>query len=163
MPRLLTLLCLSLIAAACTPTPEKQTNEAVADLKAFEWLQGTWMKDSKNGQLFETWTKTNDSLFSGMSFMIAKGDTVFSEKIRLQLKDGAIFYIPTVSDQNEGQPVPFRLVADTNGVFIFENKEHDFPQRILYSNPAPDSLHAQIEGSENGVFRKQEFPMTKKK
>lgn len=132
-------------------------------LDQFKWIIGSWQNISSDGELYEIWTKTNDSLYSGYGFMLLNNDTVFSEKISLQLKGNDLLYIPTVKNQNNGEPVSFKLVSDINGEFVFENKEHDFPQRIIYSNPNPDSLYARVEGDQQGKFHKEEFPMSRKK
>jgi hypothetical protein len=124
-----------------------------------QWLLGTWRDSSSAGQLYEIWTKVNDTLYSGKSFMIAHTDTVFYETIMLELKGTDLFYIPTVRNQNNEQPVTFKLISDKYGEFIFENKNHDFPQRIIYKNPHPDSLYARIEGTEKGKFHSEEFKM----
>ena len=41
-----------------------------------------------------------------------------------------------------------RMVNQTE--VLFENPQHDFPQRIGYRRDAPDVLHAWIEGTLNG-------------
>ena len=91
--------------------------------------------------------------------MIAYNDTVFSESISLELRENELFYIPTVGDQNNAQPINFKFISIENNEIIFENKEHDFPQRIIYKNPESDSLYARVEGNDNGKFRKEEFFM----
>jgi len=45
----------------------------------------------------------------------------------------------------------------------FENKDHDFPQRIIYKNTGQDSLYARVEGNDKGKFRKEEFAMRRNK
>ena len=45
--------------------------------------------------------------------------------------------------------------------YVFENMEHDFPQRIVYTNPKTDSIFAYIEGIQDDQYRKLEFPFTK--
>ena len=81
----------------------------------------------------------------------------------MQLKGDDLFYIPTVKNQNNGEPVSFKLVSGKNGEFVFENKQHDFPQRIIYRNPNPDSLYARIEGYQQGKVHKEEFPIMSRK
>jgi hypothetical protein len=124
-----------------------------------EWVLGTWENTNSEGVLYEIWTKSNDSVYAGKSFMIANKDTVFSESISLELKQNELYYIPTVSNQNNAQPVEFKFISSDNSTVIFENKKHDFPQRIIYKNPTLDSLYARVEGEENGKFRKEEFFM----
>ncbi|NTV83240.1 MAG: hypothetical protein HGA23_02935 [Bacteroidales bacterium] len=132
-------------------------------LQQLEWLQGSWANISEEGQFYETWSKVNDSVYSGLSFMIVKEDTVFSEAILLESIGNELFYKVSVSDQNNEQAVSFKLISLASGEFIFENKEHDFPQRIIYKNPLPDSINARIEGTVEGVFRVEEFPMKRTK
>jgi len=136
----------------------EETNRFKA-LNQLSWLIGDWANLSEEGNFYESWTRTNDSVFTAYSYMTISGDTVFSESISLMSKGEGVFYIVSVPDQNEGQPVSFKLVSEANGEFVFENKTHDFPQRIIYKNPVPDSLHARIEGQINGKFSMQEFPM----
>ncbi|OFY83929.1 MAG: hypothetical protein A3F72_07805 [Bacteroidetes bacterium RIFCSPLOWO2_12_FULL_35_15] len=132
-------------------------------IKQMEWVIGSWENLSVKGDLYETWTKIDDSTFAGRSFMIVQNDTAFSEKISLEFRNKNLFYIPTVRNQNKELPVLFKLISIEKGELIFENKEHDFPQRIIYKNPSPDSLYARIEGKENGELKKEEFAMTRRK
>lgn len=48
------------------------------------------------------------------------------------------------------------LVSDT--ALVFENPEHDFPQRIGYTRVGPDSLAGWIEGDSGGELRRIRFP-----
>ena len=41
---------------------------------------------------------------------------------------------------------------------VFENPQHDFPQKVGYQRTNPDTLLAWIEGSEKGQVRRIEFP-----
>ena len=128
-------------------------------MKHLEWMIGSWSNISSKGQLYENWIKTNDSVYTGKSFMVVKNDTVFSEMISLENRNGEIFYIPTVKNENNGQAVLFKLITSHNNEVVFENKAHDFPQRILYKNPVKDSLYARVEGMDKGVFTEEEFFM----
>jgi hypothetical protein len=132
-------------------------------LAQFDWLQGSWENIGAAVEYYEIWEKDNDSLFTGIGFVMQDGDTIFQENIILIQKQDGIYYIPTVSGQNNEEPVSFKLVSDSAGIRIFENMGHDFPQRIGYSNPKPDSLYAYIEGNYKGKYRKEEFPLTRKK
>jgi len=126
-----------------------------------EWLIGSWVTVTDNGNLYEVWHMESDTLFRGVSFLVSGSDTLFSETITLHQSGDQLFYIPAVSDQNMGRPIHFTLV-EANGEFVFENREHDFPQRIIYSHPHPDSLIARVEGDDNGTFREVEFRLKRK-
>ena len=41
---------------------------------------------------------------------------------------------------------------------LFENPQHDFPQRVGYRSSGPDTMLAWIEGTAKGKSRKLEFP-----
>ena len=95
--------------------------------------------------------------------MIMNNDTIFSESLSIEENRDGLFYVPSVVNQNDGKPVYFKLVKCVNGEFIFENLDHDFPQRIVYKNPQPDSLYARIEGRDSGEYRREEFKMKRTK
>ena len=46
----------------------------------------------------------------------------------------------------------------TDSTVVFENRTHDFPQRVGYRKVGADSLLAWIEGERNGRTRRIEFP-----
>jgi len=157
------LVIFSLYSCNDTLTKENQ-KEPLGDANTIAelyWLIGEWKSVSPDGVMYETWTKTNDKLLSGKSFFVSGKDTLFSEKIALQQNGNALYYTPTVSDQNNSEPVPFKFIEFNKGEFIFENKEHDFPQRIIYKNPQPDFLIARIQGIQNGKFHKEDFNFVK--
>ena len=151
-------LILTILTVACSKRKGTEQHESMTKL---DWLLGTWAILTPEHRLYESWEKLNDSVFAGNSVIIINSDTAYTEKISLLKKNDDIFYVPTVSNQNDGQPVEFKLVSVEHGIFVFENTEHDFPQRIIYDNPHPDSLHASIEGYDKGEFRREEFKMVK--
>lgn len=95
--------------------------------------------------------------------MLKERDTVVFEKIQLVSREGNLFYIPTVRDQNNGQPITFALRTLSPEMIVFENPEHDFPQVISYTKMSSDSLVARISGMRNGQHREQRFGMRRVK
>jgi hypothetical protein len=114
-------------------------------------LKGTWVMQTKKGPLFEKWTIISNSELQGKSFKLNGADTIVLEKVRLIENTEGIFYIPVVEQQNQRQPVSFKMISIENNKFTFENKVHDFPQRIIYNVVSSDSLVARIEGERKGV------------
>jgi hypothetical protein len=88
---------------------------------------------------------------------IVNNDTMFFERLSIETKDGEIYYVPIVNNQNDQMPVYFKLTAMQDSVFIFENPQHDFPQKVVYEFHKPDILNAFIEGTDEGAYSKQEF------
>jgi hypothetical protein len=77
------------------------------------------------------------------------------EIVVIRKRDGTLVYEADPSGQS-----PATFVANTIGdaTIVFENLEHDFPQRIGYQRSGPDSLSAWIEGTRDGEARRIDFP-----
>jgi Domain of unknown function (DUF6265) len=132
--------------------------DANIHFKQLRSLEGNWTMQTRRGPLFESWMIVNDSCLRGKTYRLMNNtDTILLEEVQIVQKGTAIFYIPIVEGQNNGEPVLFKFVKIENGTFTFDNPEHDFPQRVIYQLPKNDSLHAWIEGLDKGSYRKTEF------
>ena len=120
-------------------------------------LAGTWEMKKGTASFLEIWTKKSDSLFIGKSLKVLLKDSLVLENVKLFLTKDAIVYAPTAIGQNNEEEIHFNLIKRINKKFTFENKKHDFPQRIIYDLISDDILHAWIEGEVNGKFEKSEF------
>ena len=126
-------------------------------LSEMNWLLGKWQINESNN--FEAWEKVDASLYRGKGYQVRKNDTLITETINIVQKENEVFYIPSVVDQNDGKPVEFKLVSKNSGTLIFENKDHDFPQRIIYVKAGNDHINAWIEGQKEGQLSKVEFKL----
>lgn len=135
------------------------TGQTQHTLLPAEWLIGTWENKTAKGSTYETWTKSAQGELLGKSYMLNVADTVVFETIRLVAENGKLLYIPTVKNQNNALPVRFFSVKITPSTLVFENVNHDFPQKITYNKITPDSLVAEISGLKNGTPRSVTFPM----
>jgi len=152
---------ISVFISSCQSNHGNKQAPAIAD---FIWLCGNWKNDSDTSALFfEKWQITPHKNYSGISYILAKNDTVFFESIQLFIADTGTFYAVTVPSQNNAKTVNFKLVSSDNQTYIFENKKHDFPQRIAYQYKALDTLNAWIEGKVKGKFKKESFLMWRDK
>ncbi len=141
----------------CSSDPKNSTN----DLSEFSWLTGQWMDSSSSGKMVEMWNQINDSILVGSSIYLAGIDTIFYEEISLKKIKNIIYYIPSIQSEDGALPILFKYAGFKNGEWIFENKDHDFPQRIVYTHPDQDSLIAYVDGNKNGEYRKEYFRMKK--
>ncbi len=132
-------------------------------INQLEWLLGSWENISPGGNYTESWKRLCDTVYNGGSWFVRGNDTLSSEQVTLEQRAGELFYIPVVKDQNQGNPVMFRLSGVASKSFRFENSNHDFPQVISYTQINSDSLVAEISGSENGKNRSELFPMRRKR
>jgi hypothetical protein len=123
------------------------------------WLLGTWENKTPRGSVFEQWTKISENEMFGRSYALRGADTIFFEQIELIEDHDSLFYIPTVSNQNDGLPIQFALTSMTDSSMIFKHPHHDFPQQISYVKINQDSLVASISGISNGEQREVIFPM----
>lgn len=138
--------------------------DAAADFKKLLSIEGSWSMQTKRGITYETWVKINDSVLAGKSYrLINTMDTLLLEEVQLVRKGSNIFYIPVVQVQNDLLPVTFKLISTEKDIFVFDNPEHDFPQKINYELPKNDNLHAWIEGMDKGSYRKSDFYYKKAK
>jgi hypothetical protein len=122
-----------------------------------KWVLGTWKINAGTNIIVEEWKMSNDSTLTGKSYFLRNGtDTIPQETIDITFRNEVWYYIPTVKNQNNAQPVPFKVIFLRGSEFICENPAHDFPQRIAYRR-IKNQLFASIEGNRNGKYSKQNF------
>jgi hypothetical protein len=132
-------------------------SKSVENLKKLDWLKGDWTRtDQKPGRSgYETWKSTGPTTMVGRGIMMKGADTTFIEKIRIEVKDGKIFYVADVPENN-GE-VWFEFTALTDKSFVCENPKHDFPKKISYEVDGKN-LKATISGDGKAIdylFTKQ--------
>jgi hypothetical protein len=130
-------------------------------LDSLAWFTGCWSGGSGARTSLEQWMKPSGKTMLGMSRTVANDKTVEYEFLRLHEKpNGDIFYTALPSGQQE---TSFKLIRLDKHMAVFENPEHDFPQRIIYKLEDDGSLKARIEGKSKGKERGIDFPMKKVK
>jgi hypothetical protein len=126
-------------------------------LDSLNWISGCWSGGNGVRVSLEQWMKPSGKMMLGMSRTVANGKTVEYEFLRLhEESNGDVFYTALPSGQQEAS---FKLVRLESRMAIFENPDHDFPQRIIYRLETDGSLKARIEGKTNGKERGVDFPM----
>ena len=123
------------------------------------WMGGCWEAKAKGREINEQWMKPAGQTMLGMGRTVAQGRTVEYEFMQIREdKDGAIYYVAKPSGQGEAS---FKLIKLQNREAVFENLEHDFPQRVIYRRQSDGSLFARIEGLSKGQPRGIDYPMTR--
>lgn len=120
-----------------------------------EWISGCWVLDDGKERIEETWMKPAGQSMIGMSRTVAGGKTVHTEHIQIRDANGRIAYIVEIG--MGAKPTVFKLLKSSDTEVVFENPEHDFPQRIIYRRESADALFARIEGVEKGVNKAMDF------
>ncbi len=131
-------------------------SEGDSTFKKLYALEGTWKMVTKRGAICEEWEKINNNYLQNRGYMVRGADTIINERVALTNTKEGIFYTSTVEDQNNKQPVAFKMTKAEGNTFVFENPLHDYPKRIVYRLVTSDSLHAYIDdGNEASI--KQNF------
>lgn len=125
----------------------------------FNKIIGDWQLEAK--PVVEKWIEKNGN-YSAKVIVTSGGDKMITEEIRIVENENGIFYEAHVSDQNQGGAVLFKLISLEKDKIIFENKEHDFPQRITYHLIDINELTATIEGIIDGKSKLIDFKYSRK-
>jgi hypothetical protein len=122
------------------------------------WLTGTWVSARDEPPLTEEhWIAPAGGTMFGVNRSIAGDETLFFEYLRIQqADDGTLIYLAAPLGRHPA--TSFRLVESTTDRFVFENPDHDFPQRIIYER-AGDSLTMRIEGEEDSQTKSSTWQM----
>jgi hypothetical protein len=155
------ILCISTFLFSVFMPGKLNAQFKVNQFEKFYALEGTWRMPDEKGYYYEVWKIVNDIYLHGSSFKVNGTDTIPHETLQLRFNDGEITYTPTVSDQNEGKIITFRLISLKENQFVFENKNHDFPRRIVYKINNSKSMTATISGKTSKGFKKVPFVFTK--
>ncbi len=147
MKHYLPAVCLSILILIVQNVFAQNIND---DFKKLDWLQGSWIRiNSKPGRTtYETWQKISADEWNGQGVNMKGTDTVLVEKIKLIIKDDAIYYVADVPENKE--PVYFKLIEITDNGFICENAQHDFPKKISYQKEG-DKLRAIVSGNGKSI------------
>ena len=119
-------------------------------------LAGCWERIVPNGRTVEQWLPEEGGLLLGMSRTVRDGKVREYEFLRIDRDPaGKLRYVAQPSGQAEAT---FMLKSLSEDTVVFENPQHDFPQRILYRFVDKDTLVGRIEGSVGGQARSADFP-----
>lgn len=126
-------------------------------------LIGTWHMRTRQSVIVEQWERANDSTLQGRTWRIVGKDSTIQETMQLVRSADGIYYIPTIPDQNNGQPVRFKLRVLKVVGFVAENPAHDFPKKITYRWKDEDHLDARVEGKQGNTTGEVIFQYVRQK
>ncbi|MEP7264178.1 MAG: DUF6265 family protein [Bacteroidota bacterium] len=135
-----------MVAICCFGINETASAQKIKSFKNIDWLEGKWMMEGKKGDTYEIWKMVDENHMSGKSFKVYKKDTTMRETIELVKENDNVFYIVTVKDQNNGEPVRYTMTDGNHRHMDFSNPEHDFPKEINYQWKQNDRYEVEIIG-----------------
>ncbi len=145
-----TLFCLAAAGALGQAPP--------SEVERLAWLEGRWQGVSGGVAMEEQWTSVRGGALLGLHRDV-KGERMVSfEFLRIQATPEGTFYFASPGSR---PPVAFKLVEVGERRAVFENKQHDFPQRNHYRLDAAGAMHARIEGPQGGIPVSEEWVWTK--
>jgi len=119
------------------------------------WLTGCWELTSGTRMVEEAWMAPRGRTLMGMARTTRADSLVDFEFLQIVEDSAALVFVARPARQ---PPASFRSTLLTDSMVVFENLEHDFPQRVSYQRTADGSLIARIEGTSKGKPRAVDFP-----
>ena len=148
---------ITVVASLLMSLPSVASSQAPASIEDLAWLAGCWSSVGGEAGSGEQWTVPAGKTLLGVSRTVQDSKTVAYEFLQIrETEAGEIEYIAKPSGQSEAT---FLLVQLSESEVVFENLDHDFPQRIIYRLRAGGNLEARIEGKVKGMVRTVDFPM----
>ena len=138
------------------PAPKPSRSEA--SLKNLAWLAGCWEGRQGQATIEEIWSRPAGGSMLGLGRTVKAGKTTAYEFMQFREENGSLVFLP---QPGGGERTSFPLKDSFGEKLTFENKEHDFPQRVIYERKGPASLLAAIEGIYQGKEQREEFQMIK--
>ncbi|WP_435014250.1 DUF6265 family protein [Xanthomonas arboricola] len=130
-----------------------------ADISQLAWLGGCWKSDTAEPGSGEHWLPLAGGSLLGVNRTVKQGKTVEFEFMQIRAAEsGQLAFIAMPSGQ---KTVVFPLLRLGETDVVFENPQHDFPQRVIYQLEGETKLRARIEGMRKGALRVIEFPMNR--
>jgi hypothetical protein len=125
-------------------------------------LAGCWERrdEAKKLLISEQWMSPAGSSILGMGRTVRDGKTTDWEFMRIEERADGLYFV--ARPRGNADDTSFKLVDSEANNFIFENKAHDFPQRVMYKISG-DALTGRIEGVNNGKAMGIDFPMRRVK
>ena len=120
-------------------------------------MAGCWQHVDGTTTTEEQWNRPAGGSMLGIGRVVADGRTVFSEFVEVAEKPAGLTMTVALGI---GKPaVAFTRIAAGADEVVFENKAHDFPQRIRYRKLGEGEVKARIEGEEKGVAKGEDYPL----
>jgi hypothetical protein len=143
------LAALLLLAIACPAAADPE--KSIARLG---WLEGHWSGGTNGARSEEIWTSPEGGALIGLHKDIRDGKVTSFEFLRIAARGDSVCYF---ASPRGASTTVFCLAEIGERRVVFENPEHDFPQRILYWLDDESRLHARVEGTVGGEARGMEW------
>ncbi len=118
------------------------------------WLAGNWIETKNDETVRERWAGPYGGTFVGVG-ITTKGDAAKSfDFFRIAKTATGVSYF---ASPNAASPTEFKAIEICSDKVVFENKAHDFPQRVIYARGTDGTLNARIEGTIKGKLEGEDW------
>ncbi len=148
-----TILIVTAVFAAAGSAAQPAAQVVRAD--QITWMAGCWRLDGSTRLVEEMWMAPSGGALLGVGRTVSGGRAVAHEFMQIRERDGVLTFIALPSGQAEAA---FPLLRAGARELVFENRAHDFPQRVIYRLQG-EMLVGRIEGVQNGKEQSADFPM----
>jgi Domain of unknown function (DUF6265) len=121
---------------------------------ALAWMSGSWGGTVNGVEMEEHWSSVKGETLIGMHRDVRGGRTTGFEFLRVEVRGGVLTYVAMPGGRAPATTFPVKELGASR--VVFENLEHDFPQRIIYWRDGAD-LRARIEGPREGRIVAEEW------
>lgn len=143
------------LAVAMLAAGEPRPGHDVADMA---WLAGSWVDSREGVTTRESW-RLSEGRLVGVGETVRAGKAPQVEHMTITREAAGLTFTATLPGR---PPVAFVRRPGPAGEAVFENPDHDFPQRVIYHR-CGERLCARIEGTLNGKAAGQDWRYTRVK
>lgn len=136
-----------LASLSCTHSMHVRAASDARGVAGLEWLAGRWVSRTGAGFAEESWTTPAGGAMQGSGRVVEHEHTAFFEFMTIEASDATLVF---TAYPNGHPPTRFTVASQRRGEVVFENRDHDFPNRITYRLEPDGRLFTRAEGTENG-------------
>ena len=144
------LLVLGFAALGCLGFTGRQRDS----IDRVRWIAGCWAAQNAQRTIYEQWTSPQGGAMLGTSRTVSGDTLVEYEFVVLREQGDRLAYQAHPSGQ---ATTIFLSTSVSDSSVIFENLQHDFPQRVGYDRRGADSVVAWISGPRGATIRRIDF------
>ncbi len=151
--------CLTLLACLAAGCHRSAIREIEPHpwLVELDWLCGDWTTHARpdGSRSEEHWMPPSSWHMFGIGRSLRDGKEVFVEYLRISAEGSQVIYYAAPGGRLPA--TPFRAIERGPTRAVFENLEHDYPQRIIYELQPSGDIRARIEGVVNGQKKSSDW------
>jgi hypothetical protein len=127
---------------------------AETGVEILAWLAGDWVETKGDLAVREHWSGPFAGTLLGTG-ITTKGEATKSyEFFRIAKTAQGVSYF---ASPNAAPATEFKATIICSDKVVFENKAHDFPQRVIYERGPGGTLNARVEGLIQGKLEAQDW------